>query len=148
MRKSNQAFAERVQQLLNKHGLSLRGQRVRTGVSHVTVQAMLQGVVPQMETVVAWAQGFGEDVNEWLILAGYEPIRPPTPAAAARQLLDLADRELEAGQEITREPEVGEFTLDGYAGRENFSPADLRRIEAAVRVLLKEIEVEKGLSDK
>lgn len=74
MRKLNSPFGKAVKAVMEEHGLSLRGQRVRTGLSHVTVQQMMEGVVPQMESVVAFAKGFSLDVNEWLELAGYDPI--------------------------------------------------------------------------
>lgn len=77
---------------MEEHGLSLRGQRPRTGLSHVTVQQMMDGVVPQMESVVAFARGFGLNVNEWLELAGYEPIRPTPRQILGEGLLALAEK--------------------------------------------------------
>jgi hypothetical protein len=67
-------FGAAVKRVLAEHNQSFRGQRTRTGLAHVTVMNMAQGIVPEMQTVVKFAAGFGLDVNEWLALAGYEPI--------------------------------------------------------------------------
>ncbi len=67
-------MGEAVQRVLNEHGLTRRGQRARTGLSHVTIGQMIDGFPVQMDSVVAFARGFGLDVNEWLQMAGYDPI--------------------------------------------------------------------------
>lgn len=69
-----QSFAEAVQRVLEEHGLTLRSQRQRTGLAHSTILTWLQGVRPRMEAVIQFAEAFNLDKNEWLALAGYEPI--------------------------------------------------------------------------
>jgi hypothetical protein len=96
MRKANDQLGVAVKRVLDERGETLRGQRRLTGVSHVTVQAMLQGVVPQMETVAAFARGFGLDVNEWLELAGYDQVEDQ----AARAALNAVDWFLDRFREL------------------------------------------------
>ncbi len=67
-------FGEAVRRVLSEQGLTLRGASLRTGLNHVTVMNMTNGVVPRSETVLRFARGFGLHVNHWLELAGYEPL--------------------------------------------------------------------------
>lgn len=52
-----------VKAVLEEHGLTSRGAPIRTGLNHVTILKMGDGVVPRSETVVRFACGFGLDVN-------------------------------------------------------------------------------------
>jgi len=78
--------------------MSNRGADRKTQVNYVTIGRMAEGYVPEMESVVKFAQGFGLDVNEWLELAGYERVEDP----AMKQALDAVSvlmrglRELQA----------------------------------------------------
>lgn len=67
-------FGERVAAVLEEHGLGKRQQTVRTGIDHVTVGKMMDGIIPSLETIEKFARGFGLDVNEWRELTGYEPV--------------------------------------------------------------------------
>ena len=68
--------------MVEEHGLTFRGQRIRTGLNHVTVGDMASGIVPSLDTVEKFARGFGLDVNEWRALAGYERVEDdPSPEA-------------------------------------------------------------------
>jgi hypothetical protein len=84
----NEAFGAAVRHELDSRGLSLRQARIRTGVDIETTSRMRQGEVPRMDKVIAFARGFHLDVNDWLRLAGYEPIEPDAPTAV-RALLEL-----------------------------------------------------------
>lgn len=81
-------FGAAVRAALEERKLSRRGQRALTSLDHVTVGTMAQGIVPTMETVVRFAQGLGLDVNQWLTLAGYEPM-PPALITGTDLLWDL-----------------------------------------------------------
>lgn len=81
----NEQFGAAVREVLEEHGLTFRGQRMRTGLNHVTVSNMAKGIVPSMETVIAFAHGFSLDVNEWLERAGYEPIQSPASGQAEQE---------------------------------------------------------------
>ena len=138
MRKPNERLAEAVQAVLDERGLTQRGQRSRTGVSHVTVQGMLNGVVPQMETVAAFARGFGLDVNEWLELAGYEPVEPSADDAA-ESLLGAADR-----QELTYEPDFSDIRVEGFQGVAGIDPGDVAILNEVARTVAARIAKRKG----
>lgn len=75
------AFGEAVKALLRAHGLSLRSQKIRTGIDHMTMKDMCDGIRPRLEKVEQFARAFGEDVNRWRMLAGYEPVEEMIPAA-------------------------------------------------------------------
>jgi transcriptional regulator with XRE-family HTH domain len=97
MRRVRSEFGEAVKRVLEEHGLSLRGARIRTGIDHVTLSDMASGYVPRMEKTIQFARGFELDVNEWLELAGYDPIRDERPAEtrfrdAAREMLYEANQ--------------------------------------------------------
>lgn len=72
-------FGEAVKRVLASHGLSLRSQRIRTGIDHMTMKSMCDGLVPRLEKVEQFANAFGLDVNEWRALAGYEPLPASSP---------------------------------------------------------------------
>jgi hypothetical protein len=90
MRRQSEEFGKRVRDVLEAHGnMSNRGADRKTGVNYATISNMAVGQIPEMESVVRFARGFDLDVNEWLQLAGYEPIHN-----TSHRLLD-AVKELE-----------------------------------------------------
>ena len=89
---SNQQLAEAVKRILAEHNLSLRGQRARTGIDHVTMLGMTNGIVPNEGTIIRFARGFGLDINEWLELAGYERLPESGPERLLRGLREIAAR--------------------------------------------------------
>jgi transcriptional regulator with XRE-family HTH domain len=128
-------FGAAVREVLERHNLTLRGQRMRTGLNHVTVGGMAQGIVPSMETVIAFAKGFSLDVNEWLVLAGYEPINP-APAATIREGLE---RLVESGRAKYPEPEYASEEEAGpimqFTGQTDIPDHDRALLEEAFRIL-------------
>lgn len=118
-------FGEEVLDVLKRHGATYRSQRQRTGLPHSTVVNWVQGVPPTMEGVVSFARGFGLDVNEWLALAGYDPITP-SPHEAIETLR-------RRGQEV-EEP----FDVAQWDGAEEISENDRQIINEVVRGLLAE----------
>lgn len=88
----NLELAEAVKRILAEHGLSLRGQRARTGIDHVTVLGMTNGIVPNEGTIIRFARGFGLDINEWLELAGYERLPETGAERLYRGIRDLQRR--------------------------------------------------------
>jgi len=63
--------------------LSLRQAAAKTGLSHVTVDAVIKGDHPSVGTIRKLVQGFGDGTNEksvledrFLVLAGYRTHRP------------------------------------------------------------------------
>lgn len=70
----NEAFGSRVRAVLDERALSLRQGRIRTGIDIETLSRMRQGEVPRLDKVEAFARGFGLDINEWRVLAGYESL--------------------------------------------------------------------------
>ncbi|MGV3721834.1 MAG: helix-turn-helix domain-containing protein [Actinomycetota bacterium] len=69
-------------QIRQRLGLSYAQMGVRAKLDGSTIHKMEKTGRGSMEAVVQVARAFGEDVNEWLVLAGYEPIED------ASQLLD------------------------------------------------------------
>lgn len=129
----NPAFGEAVARVLDSHGLSLRAARIRTGIDHVTLSDMRAGYVPRMEKVVQFARGFNLDVNEWLELAGFDPLPESTdPADLASRLLDAVEGEADPAP-LTYEPDFSGEAMYGLTG--DLSPEARRRMEKALRVL-------------
>jgi hypothetical protein len=83
MPRINDEWRAAVRRVLDEHKLSLRGAMLRTGIDHVTIGKMATGYVPRSETVMRFAQGFGLNIREWLLLAGYEPIEDQAPGENA-----------------------------------------------------------------
>ncbi|HEU4752223.1 MAG TPA: hypothetical protein VFU47_03870 [Armatimonadota bacterium] len=86
-------FGRWVLDVMQAHRVTYRSQRIRTGVPHSTVVNWVQGVPPRMEAVIQFARAFGEDVNQALQLAGYEPIAPD-PEDALRSLAEAPESEV------------------------------------------------------
>ena len=84
MPRVDQTFGSAVARVLDEHRLGKRQQTVRTGIDHVTVGKMLDGIIPSLETVEKFARGFGLDVNEWRLLAGF----PKVESGGLTQKLD------------------------------------------------------------
>lgn len=81
MAEKHTPFAAAVKRVIKEHGATYRSQRARTRVPHSTIVGWMQGIPPSMGGVIAFARGFGLDVNEWLELAGYERLEEATSAA-------------------------------------------------------------------
>lgn len=118
------AFGQAVTQVLSDHQLGKRQQTVRTGLDHVTIGKMMDGIIPTVETVERFARGFQLDVNEWRVLAGYEPVE------SGAQILDAGLYRLSQ--------RVGEvIPWEGETPRERLTPeqarAELADIEEELR---------------
>lgn len=92
--RGDNAFGEWLRGLMDKHRLTLRGARARTGMAHTTLQDLLYGRRPTVETVVRIARGFHEDVPNALRLAGYDEFadmwQPESSADGAVRESDLS----------------------------------------------------------
>jgi hypothetical protein len=76
----NSAFGAAVRRIMDEtqeRRLSLRKTSIRTGIDIDTLSRMREGVVPRLDKVVSFAQGFGLDVNAWIDLAGLPRINNP-----------------------------------------------------------------------
>lgn len=73
------AFGTAVKAVLHERGLSLRGQRLHTGIDHMTMKEMADGLPPRLEKVEQFARAFELDVNEWRALAGYDRVDAGPP---------------------------------------------------------------------
>lgn len=118
------AFGQAVTQVLSDHQLGKRQQTVRTGLDHVTIGKMMDGIIPSVETVERFARGFQLDVNEWRTLAGYEPVE------SGAQILDAGLYRLSQ--------RVGEvIPWEGETPRDRLTPeqarAELADIEEELR---------------
>lgn len=84
-------FGEAVAAVLSEHGLSDRAAQYRTGIDRITMADMRNGYVPRLEQVERFARGFGLDVDEWRVNAGYEPVLPAGVHRLQQGLQELFD---------------------------------------------------------
>lgn len=68
------SFAEWLQAQLDTRNLSSRQAYIRTNVSYTTIDNILRGTQPGVETVVRIAKGFNADIGECLRLAGHTEV--------------------------------------------------------------------------
>lgn len=69
-RRTSATFASRVKEAFQVHELgSTRDAAKATGIGHVTLYRMQQGVVPSIATVKKWASAIGELEASWLVWA-------------------------------------------------------------------------------
>jgi hypothetical protein len=104
--------------------LSLRAQRALTGIDHDTAAQMRQGVIPRMDKVIQFARAFDQSVNEWLELAGYEPIEPEWDP----------DRALVLGIRRIREETGADFQINAEELQlKQATPEEVEAILASIR---------------
>lgn len=60
---------------------------MKTGLSYNTVSRMAQGYPGELESVVRFAQGYKQDVNAALTLAGYEPLPDASEPLTGAEIL-------------------------------------------------------------
>lgn len=72
----NTQFGEAVKKALEERGWSHQRAHVNVGVPGATIGRMALGIVPGEDHIIKWAMGLKEPINDWLELAGYEPIPP------------------------------------------------------------------------
>lgn len=123
---NNPKFGEAVKAVLAEHGLTLRGQRVRTGIDHSTMKNMCDGWPTTLERVEQFARAFHLDVNEWRELAGY-------PRVQADELSEEDQFELALGRglrELARKYHRRRVTFRNFGGLEGLTLADVPRILA------------------
>lgn len=96
-RPHNPEFGTAVRQELDQRGLSLRSQRRYTGINHMSMHEWVSGFPPaHIDQILVFCRAFGLPANEWLELAGFEPIWNPHEMFNERIRL-LAEEE---GEEI------------------------------------------------
>lgn len=109
MTQPNNLWPQYVDRVLRKHGLSRRGQRIRTRIPHSTVNSWFELVPPQYGNVVQFAAGLGEDINEALKAAGFDPLPELQALSAWEWLVD----ELRAMERELKRPVLPHFNLHG-----------------------------------
>lgn len=110
MPRTSEEFAAAVRRVLEERHWSYRRATVATGIDHGTIGFMAIGIVPKRGVVIEWAQALKEPINDWLKLAGYDPIPE-----------NLVTRELAVKYRMSADMVLG------TAGRQ-VSPEVLRRI--------------------
>jgi hypothetical protein len=124
MPRRSERFGEAVSRVLDERGLSLRAQRALTGIDHDTAAQMRQGVIPRMDKVIQFARAFGQSVNDWLEMAGYEPIEPEWDP----------DRALMLGIRQIQEETGADFQISaGELQLKEATPEEVVAILAAIR---------------
>lgn len=68
------SFSEWLRSQLDARDISSRQAYIRTKVSYTTIDSILRGTQPGVETVIRLAKGFNADIVECLRLAGYTEI--------------------------------------------------------------------------
>lgn len=130
------AFGDAVKAVLEAHGLSLRSQRIRTGIDHMTMKDMADGLRPRLEKVEQFARAFGLDVNEWRRIAGYEPIPPPADVGILAKAIISTHQAQTASLELEYEPDLENVRIVGYEGR--VTPEDRELALKVLRAVLAE----------
>jgi hypothetical protein len=107
-------FGEKIAEALRERSWSHQRACVATGVPGATIGRMALGIVPGADHVIAWAQGIKQDINMWLVLAGYDPIPfgllKPKPGEIVVLLKEgaetLSAQEIEQVKEIVEQVEA------------------------------------------
>ncbi|MFW6112588.1 MAG: helix-turn-helix domain-containing protein [Chloroflexota bacterium] len=91
------SFGEWLRVMCERQGLSLRQAGQRAGLSHGTIEGIIQGTMPSADTVKKLARAFGGDGREGLaledtllVLAGYRTPRSDDMSQSLAHLMDLA----------------------------------------------------------
>jgi hypothetical protein len=74
MARISEDFGRAVQRELDDKGWSHQRACVATSIPSATIGRMALGIVPGEDHIIRWAKGLRQPINQWLILAGYEPI--------------------------------------------------------------------------
>lgn len=74
MKRASPEFAATVRAVLAQHDSDPRRQQAQTGIHYVTIYDWLRGAPASLKAAVAFAKGFGLNVDEFIVLAGHEPI--------------------------------------------------------------------------
>ncbi|MDO8613564.1 MAG: helix-turn-helix transcriptional regulator [Dehalococcoidia bacterium] len=119
-----------IRKLREELGLSYAQMGIRTGLDGSTIYKLEQSGRSSMETVVAFAESFGLDVNEWREMFGYPRIEP--------SLTDAVRTVVTHAEELTYEPDLDEVDVSGFHGAEKFSPADIAELNRVARAVLSE----------
>ncbi len=70
----SEEFGHRMKEELERRGWSYQRACVASGVPTPTIGRMALGIVPGKDHIINWAVAIQEPINEWLVLAGYDPI--------------------------------------------------------------------------
>lgn len=116
-------FGEAVKQLMQARGLTNRGVTIKTSIDHGTVNNMRQGMVPKKGVILDFALGLGENVNEWLVLCGYDPIPEELVSDVTK-----ADRVREAVTEYLVNTSPGDIIAILTKNPDKLSQSDRERI--------------------
>ena len=101
----NTTFKEFLAALMKEHGItSSRQVRIRTGVSHTTIEAILTGTQPSVETALRIASGFKVDHVEALKAAGFEDLADDMLSGLSKSAEKAGAEEDAARTDLTYEP--------------------------------------------
>jgi hypothetical protein len=105
--------------------MTFRAADGKTGVNYNTISRMASDFVPEMESVVKFARGFGEDVNAALVLAGYEPVGA-APAEASGYTGAYLQQLAAMKERLARDGISGPVPETGahHGGTEGLTPED------------------------
>lgn len=171
----NNEFGDWLREIMAQHGItSTRAVRQRVKVSHTTIDDILHGSRPTVETVMKIAVGFHEDLKEALLLAGYDEMAEQVKTDSADTLQDLRQRydtdalretwkrRLQIGQRIAarmealdmKQSDLGQLigksqpNISGYLdGRIALDAVELERIAKALRITVTELYGEEPLDE-
>lgn len=103
----NNTFGEFLTKLMEMHGItSSRQARIRTGISHTTIEALLAGTQPSVETALRIASGFKADQVEALRAAGFDELADDMQAGIERAITEARAANVSENDttELTYEP--------------------------------------------
>lgn len=118
-------FHKAVLDAFERHGFqSYRHAELLTGVNYSTIYAMASRKrVPTRGQVIEWAEGLKEPINDWLELAGYDPISSAL---------------IQDGESPSTDTE--KFIIHAY--RSASTPAERKKLEDIAREICEEEEEE------
>jgi transcriptional regulator with XRE-family HTH domain len=110
----NNAFGEWLRELMAARGItSSRQMRIKTGLSHTTIDDIIHGARPAVGTAIIIASKFHEPITDALRLAGYDDIAAQIEAGNTQSVKEAGQAyEIESGRDnLRRRTQIGQRIL-------------------------------------
>lgn len=134
------AFGAAVARLFQERGLTPRSARAITGINHMTLHEMRQGVVPSVDLLIRFCRKLGLSLAEWLRLAEYDELLDAL-APASPTLYEEGETILLDGMLALTEKYGRHF---GFHPQEPLTPESARRMLAELEEALRQQHEKEG----